>query len=141
MTASQPPPPGEKAKQGLARYRDTVATAKRRDIDKALRDLRKANAAITVAAVAARAGVSRKTVYKHKDVIATIDQYRNTFSTSSMDAPTDREPAVIAALRRKIAACQAENKELRSVIADQRHTIELLYGQLDELPPPTVTGS
>lgn len=61
MSTSKPPPPGEQAQRGLARYRDTVAATKRRDIDKALRDLRKANAPITVAAVAARSGVSRKT--------------------------------------------------------------------------------
>ena len=131
MSTSKPPPPGEKAQQGLARYRDTVATAKRRDIDKALRDLRKANATITVAAVAARAGVSRKTIYKHKDVIATIDQYRGAHSANPAAETTSREPAIVAALRRKIEACEVENKQLRSVIADQKQTIELLYGELD----------
>lgn len=131
MNESKPPAPGEKAQRGLARYRDTVAAAKRRDIDKALRDLRKANAPITVAAVAARAGVSRKTIYKHKDVIATIDQYRVTHSTNSVADHTNREPAIVAALRRKIAACEVENKQLRSVIADQKQTIEMLYGELD----------
>lgn len=131
MSAPKPPPPGEKAQRGLARYRDTVAATKRRDIDKALRDLRKSNAPITVAAVAARSGVSRKTIYKHKDVVATIDQYRVTHRTNSVADPSSRDPAIVAALRRKIAACEAENKQLRSVIADQKQTIELLYGQLD----------
>lgn len=131
MNASKPPPPGEKAQRGLARHRDTVAAAKRRDIDRALRDLRKANAPITVAAVAARAGVSRKTIYKHTDVIATIDQYRGARAPNSAAETTSREAAIVAALRRKIAACEVENKQLRSVIADQKQTIEMLYGELD----------
>ena len=98
---------------------------------RALRDLRKANAPITVAAVAARAGVSRKTIYKHTDVIATIDQYRGARAPNSAAETTSREAAIVAALRRKIAACEVENKQLRSVIADQKQTIEMLYGELD----------
>lgn len=142
MSTPKPPPPGEKAQRGLARYRDTVAATKRRDIDKALRDLRKANAPITVAAVSKRSGVSRKTIYKHKDLLATIDQYRKTnYSNGIDDHPSDRESTIVAGLRRKIAACQAENKDLKAVISDQRRTIELLYGHLDMAPHSTVTDT
>lgn len=142
MSTSKPPPPGEKAQRGLARYRDTLADTKRRDIEQALRDLRKANAPISVAAVAKKSGVSRKTIYKHKDLLATIDQYRNTnYSNRVDDHPSDRESTIVAGLRRKIAACQAENKALKAVVSDQRRTIELLYGQLDQAPPSTVTDT
>lgn len=138
MTASKPPPPGEKAKQGLARYRDTVATAKRRDIDKALRDLRKANAAITVAAVAARSGVSRKTIYKHRDVIATIDQYRQ--HPPEAAHTESGEVGVVGALRRTLAAREKslaeKNQRIREPqqqVSEQADTIAMLYGKLDGL--------
>ncbi|MDA3660178.1 MULTISPECIES: hypothetical protein [Mycobacterium] len=72
----RPPPPSDKALQGLADYRAAVAKDKRRAIERAIRAMRKSNATINVATVAARAGVGRKTVYKHKDLIAVIDQYQ-----------------------------------------------------------------
>lgn len=74
---NRPPPPSDKAREGLAAYRAGVSAAKRRDIEKAIRHLRKTGAAINVAAVAARAGVQRKTIYKHPDLIAAINQYRH----------------------------------------------------------------
>ena len=138
MSTSKTPPPGEKAQRGLARHRDKVAAAKRRDIDKALRDLRKANAAITVAAVAARSGVSRKTIYKHRDVIATIDQYRQ----HPPEAPHTEsgEVGVVGALRRTLAAREkslAEKnqriRELQQQVSEQADTIAMLYGRLDGL--------
>lgn len=73
---SRQSPPSEQALQGLADYRAAVSAAKRRDIDKAIRYLRRTGATINVATVAARAGVQRKTVYKHPDLIVVIDQYR-----------------------------------------------------------------
>jgi hypothetical protein len=63
----QPPPPSDKARQGLAKHRDAVAKNKRRAIEKAIHHLRRTNAAINIATVAPRAGVQRKTVYKHRD--------------------------------------------------------------------------
>jgi hypothetical protein len=79
----RPPPPSDKALKGLAKHRDAVAKDKRRAIEKAIHHLRRTNAAINIAAVAARAGVQRKTVYKHRDLVAVIDQYRR------HPAPTD----------------------------------------------------
>ena len=42
----RPPPPSDKALQGLAKYRDTLAKNKRRAIEKAIRHLRKTNAPV-----------------------------------------------------------------------------------------------
>jgi hypothetical protein len=50
-----PPPPLDRARQGLANDRDTVSKDKRRAIE--------------------HTGVQRKTVYKHHDLVAVIDQY------------------------------------------------------------------
>lgn len=76
MTRTPPPPPTDKAKAALAKYRDSVSAAKRRDIEKAINHLRKTDATINVSTVARRAKVTRKTVLKHDDLMAIIDQYR-----------------------------------------------------------------
>ncbi|MGW0454835.1 DUF6262 family protein [Gordonia sputi] len=128
-----PPPPSDKARQGLAIHRERIAAGKRRDIEKALRELRKSNTPISVAAVAARANVSRKTIYKHKDLYARIDQHRQLHASANIDQPSKRESAVITALRRKIAAQQDEIKELRAAVTEKDTTIAILYGRLDDM--------
>jgi Family of unknown function (DUF6262) len=125
----RPPPPSDKALQGLANHRATVAKDKRRAIEKAIRHLRKTNGTINVSAVAARAGVQRKTVYKHNDLMAVIDQYRR--QPTSTDLPAGRETSIVAALRRRLAAKDDAIRQLRATVAQQKATIELLYGQLD----------
>ncbi|WP_100484294.1 transposase [Mycobacteroides abscessus] len=128
MTQQSPPSP--QALQGLADYRAAVSAAKRRDIDKAIRHLRRTGATINVATVAARAGVQRKTVYKHPDAIAIIDQYRREPATNG-PAATGFENSIIAALRQQLAVKDHEIKTLRKQLAEHQTTIELLYGQLD----------
>ncbi len=56
-------------------------TRKRRDtvrarIEKALRDLRKQNADITISSVARRAGVTRKSIYRREDLLALLHAHR-----------------------------------------------------------------
>lgn len=125
-----PPPPSDKALAGLAKHRDAVSAAKRRDIEKAIRALRKSNAPINISTVATKAGVVRKTIYKHPDLFAVIDQYRrHPRDTEASD--TGRDTTVIAALRRRLATQDDEIKKLKATLAQQKETIELLYGQLD----------
>jgi hypothetical protein len=130
MSGRRPPPPSAKALQGLASHRDAVAKHKRRAIEKAIRHLRKTNATINVSTVAARAGVQRKTVYKHDDLMAVIDQYRRQPASTEL-APAGRETSIVAALRSRLAAKDDEIRQLRATVAQQKATIELLYGQLD----------
>lgn len=126
----RPPPPSDKALQGLAKHRDTVSKDKRRDIEKAIRHLRKTNSTINVSTVAQRAGVQRKTVHKHPDLIAVIDQYRK--QPAPTEPPTNgRETTIVTALRRRLAAKDKQIKQLQATVAQQKTTIELLYGQLD----------
>lgn len=132
VSPAVPPPPGEKARLGLARYRKHRSAAKRHDIEKAVRALRKAGAPISVAAVAEKANVSRNTIYKHKDILATIDQYRTHPVNTNESSPSPRESSVVAALRRKLAATQAENAALKAAVAERDTTIAILYGQLDQ---------
>lgn len=100
---------------------------------KALRQLRKPGATINVAVVAAKAGVSRNTIYKHRDLLATIDQYRQHPVISDPDTPAGRESTIVSALRRKLAERDSNIRELKKQLADQQNTIELLYGRIDEL--------
>lgn len=129
----RPPPPTAKAHAALAKYRHAISVEKRRDIEKAIRHLRKTNAEINVSTVARRAGVQRKTVYKYPELIAVIDQYRH--QTKADPAPTSRESSIVAALRARLAAKDEEIKQLRATVAQQKDTIELLYGQLDSPMP------
>lgn len=122
--------PSPQALQGLADYRAAVSQDKRRDIDKAIRHLRRTGATINVATVAARAGVQRKTVYKHPTAIAIIDQYRH-HPHPDQPASTSPENSIITALRTQLAAKDNEIKTLRAQLAEHKNTIELLYGQLD----------
>ncbi|MFV8055052.1 DUF6262 family protein [Mycolicibacterium peregrinum] len=132
----RPPPPTAKAHAALAKYRHAISVEKRRDIEKAIRHLRKTNAEINVSTVARRAGVQRKTVYKYPELIAVIDQYRHQTNADPTDpAPTSRESSIVAALRARLAAKDEEIKQLRATVAQQKDTIELLYGQLDSPMP------
>ena len=51
---------------------DTVRTR----IEKALRELRKQNADITISSVSRRAGVTRKSIYRREDLVALIRAHR-----------------------------------------------------------------
>ena len=62
-------------------------TRKRRDtvrarIEKALRDLRKQNADITISSVARRAGVTRMSIYRREDLLALIHAHRPVVAVS-----------------------------------------------------------
>jgi hypothetical protein len=132
MTRTPPPPPSDNAKAALAKYRDKVSADKRRDIEQAINHLRKVKATINVSTVARRAKVQRKTVLKHDDLMAIINQYRNHTPTSNQGTSTNRESSIMTALRRKIATQAAEINELRTAVNQQQATIELLYGQLED---------
>ncbi|MBN9635792.1 MAG: transposase, partial [Actinobacteria bacterium] len=120
------------AKAALAKHRDAVSDAKHRAIEKAIAHLRKTNAVLNVSTVARRAGVTRKTVYKHDELMAIINAHRNHHGATDEPPSTSRDSSIVAALRRKIATQSSEIKELKTTVAQQQATIELLYGQLED---------
>lgn len=126
----RPPPPSDNARHALVKYREAVSDKKRRDIEQAIKYLRKVNAPINISTVAARAGVQRKTVYKHDDIVAVIDAYRHQ-PTSADNVVTAHETSIVAALRAQLAAKDTEIRTLRTQLTEQESTIALLYGQLD----------
>ncbi|WP_418002843.1 DUF6262 family protein [Mycobacterium sp. PDNC021] len=132
MTCTPPPPPSQNAKAALAKHRDAVSDAKRRAIEKAIGHLRKTNAVLNVSTVARRAGVTRKTVYNHDDLMAAIDAHRTHTSATAVTQATGRDSSIVAALRRKITAQSDEIETLRTTLTQQQATIGLLYGQLED---------
>ena len=90
MSRPKPPPPTQKALDALAKHRDSRSDEKRRDIEKAITYLRKTNAEINFSTVSRRAKVSRKTIYKHDDLVALIKQYRDRPTTAGGPASTPR---------------------------------------------------
>lgn len=77
--------------------------------------------------------MQRKTVYKHSDLVAVIDQYRRHPAATDL-VPTGRETSIVAALRAQLAAKDQTIKNLKATVAEQESTIALLYGQLDARP-------
>ncbi len=136
MSRPKPPPPTQKALDALAEYRRARSDEKRRDIEKAIAHLRKTNATINFSTVSRRAKVSRKTIYKHDDLVTVIEQYRGRH-TDRQPASTGRETSIHAALRHKLAAKDKEIAALKATVAEQQSTIELLYGHLDTLHEQT----
>jgi hypothetical protein len=130
MSRRLPPPPSDKAREGLANYRAKISEDKRRAIERAIKHLRKIDAPINVSTVAARAGVQRKTVYKHGDLVAVIDQYRRQPAAADTGSG-GRETSIVAALRAQIAAKDNEIRKLRTRVREHESTIALLYGRLD----------
>lgn len=74
---------------------DTV----RARIEKALRDLRKQNADITISSVARRAGVTRKIIYRRDDLLALIRAHRPVAAVPDDPPPPGTETSIVAALR------------------------------------------
>lgn len=102
----------------------------RRRIEGALRDLRRQGAGVNVAAVANRAGVTRKAVYAHPDLLARIHAH-----SQISPAPVNTEQpsnSIVDALRRQIITKEVEITKLRAKVIEQNNTIATLYGQLEQ---------
>lgn len=123
----------DKAIAALGAFQSDRKDSKRSDIERAIRKMRKANAAINVSAVARKAGVARNTVYQHQDLVAVIDQYRQHDIPDDTPAPAATpESSILAGLRRTLAARDSEVAQLKRQLAEHESTIALLYGQLDD---------
>lgn len=89
---------------------DTV----RARIEKALRELRKQNADITVSSVARRAGVTRKSIYQRHDLVALIRAHRPVATVpDDKPPPPDTETSIVAALRARLTAKDTQIAQLK----------------------------
>ena len=112
-------------------------TRKRRDtvrarIEKALRDLRKQNADITISSVARRAGVTRMSIYRREDLLALIHAHRPVVAVPDDPPPPGTETSIVAALRARLTAKDTPIAELRAALRERDRTIATLHGELEK---------
>ncbi|MDF0529583.1 TetR family transcriptional regulator [Tsukamurella sp. 8F] len=117
---------------GTPRSEDT-----RKRIDAARRTLKKAGQPVNINAVAAKAGVSRATIYRHPDLADRIRAQRNTPSTPvTPPAPTSTDDSVIHALRRTIRDKDEQIHRLRAELQAQDRALAAAHAEIERLTPP-----
>ncbi|MGX9293567.1 DUF6262 family protein [Tsukamurella paurometabola] len=118
----------------------------RRSIEKALKQMRRDGEAISVAAVARRAGLARATVYRHEKLLEKIHRQRRTARApdrpaggSAVAGPpqgaADPDAGVIAGMHLRLRHKDAKIAELTRRIKQLESTIARLHGEIDDLSP------
>ena len=121
-----------------ARRRPLADTAARRTlaaeqhVRAALRELDREDAAITFAAVAQRARVSRAFLYQHGELRAEIERLRAAQGAAAA-RPASRERANDASLRARLRAALDECQRQREELARLREELALAHGRVREL--------
>ncbi len=98
----------------------------------ALRELDRTGAAVTFAAVAKRAGVSRVFLYQHAELRAEIEALRAAHAAAPARLPV-RQRASDPSLRTRLRAALDENQRQREEIARLREELALAHGRVREL--------
>jgi len=118
--------------------RQLAEAAARRSLDaqqrvrKALRELDRDGAAISFAAVADRARVSRAFLYAHGDFRAEIEKLRGGQADRPSRLPA-RERASDESLRARLRAALDDNQRQRELIAGLRAELAIAHGRVREL--------
>jgi capsule polysaccharide export protein KpsE/RkpR len=108
--------------------RDTVRAC----IEKALRELRKQNADITISSVSRRAGVTRKSD-RREDLVALIRAHRPVAAVpDDSPLPADTETSIVAALRARLTAKDTQIAQLKAALRERDRTIAALHGELEK---------
>ena len=95
--------------------------------------MRKQNAAITVSSVSRRAGVTRKSIYRHDDLVARIRAHRPVEAlTDDPPKSVDSQTSIVAALRGRLTAKDAQIAELKAAIRTRDRTIAAVHGELEK---------
>lgn len=98
----------------------------------ALRELDREGAAISFAAVAQRAQVSRPFLYAHQDFRAEIEALRAARGAAPARLPI-RQRASDASLRARLRAALDDNQRQRHEIAQLREELAIAHGRVREL--------
>lgn len=99
---------------------------------RALVELHERGEAISFAAVAARANVSRQFLYTQAELRAQIERLRNEPPPTAAP-PSSGERASNESVRTRLRATLDENKRLRDEIAELRDELALTHGRVREL--------
>ena len=129
----------EPAVEGLRRHAQQRSDDARAAIEQAIRELRRRRQEINVNAVARCAGVSRKTVYKHTDLLEKIRNHRR----QPRAVPAEPTPVagghnpIVAALRNEIAAqktrYEAEIARLKAQLRQREAELAAAHGEMHRL--------
>ena len=98
----------------------------------ALRELDSDGAAVTFAAVADRAGVSRAFLYQHAELRSQIEALRTAQAAAPAGLPV-RQRASDASLRARLRAALDQSQRQREEIARLREELALAHGRVREL--------
>jgi hypothetical protein len=104
--------------EALAVFQRERSTQRRNAVITAIRKLDRAAPPVTVAAVAALAGVDRSYIYDHPDLLEQIRQQRSTTPVKLAARPA-AESSTIASLQARLASAHEEITRLKS----ENHTL------------------
>lgn len=122
------------------RKRSDAATAR---IEKALKQMRRQNAEITISSVSRRSGVSRTAIHRRKELLTLIRAHRPLEAVDTETAPpaaADTETSIVAALRSRLIAKDAQIAELKAQLRQRDQTIAVLHGELEKLTATSTRG-
>ena len=124
------------AVEGLRRHARQRSQGVRDAIEQALRDLRRRRQPINVNAVARHAGVSRKTIYNHTDLLERIRNHRQQPRAvpAQPAAGSAGHNAIISALRNELAIQKAryegEITRLKAQLRQRDDELAAVHGEL-----------
>ncbi len=121
---------------GLRRHSQQRATKTRRKITKALRDMRKQGLAINPHALANYAGIARKSIYNHADLLEQIRaESINPAPTPAAATPNQtNDSSIVAALREQLRSqkhdYQTEIAQLKAEVKNLEQALAAAHGEL-----------
>lgn len=123
--------------QALVASRRLDSQLKRERVIAAVDALAGSGRELTIAAIARRAGVSRKFIYTHPDLRAQIEQRAHQAATAIRDRAVGDGRVTVASLRADLANAKAQNHRLRQQLGalEQRLSETLGRDVADELEP------
>jgi Family of unknown function (DUF6262) len=122
----------EPARRPLAEAAAKRTLEAQQRVHSALRDLDSQAAAVTFAAVAERARVSRAFLYQHTELRAQIEALRSAQADAPAHVPV-RQRASDASLRAQLCAALEEGQRQREEIARLREELALAHGRVREI--------
>lgn len=113
--------------------RDTVDAR----IAEALKKLRRRGADINISSLAREAGVSRSVIHRRKEMREQIRSYQPLAAVSDEALPPEPgcESSIVAALRTRLTAREAQIAALKAQLRERDHIIATLHGELARTPP------
>ncbi|RIS05862.1 DUF6262 family protein [Mycobacteroides abscessus] len=109
-----------------------------RRIEQAIKRLRRRGGAITISALAREAGISRSVIHRRRELREQISalQPLDAVPDEPPPQPVDIESSIIAALRTRLKAKEAQLAGLRAQLRERDTIIATLHGELTRRPAP-----